>query len=164
MARRYWLMKSEPSVYSFEDLEAESDRTTGWDGVRNYQARNLMRDEMAVGDGVLFYHSNAKPPGVAGVAEVASGPMPDPTQFDPADGHFDPKADPEAPRWILVRIRAVDSLPRFVSLTDLKAEPRLEGMGVLQRGSRLSVQSVAPDEWRQVLKMGAFKGPDRGPR
>jgi predicted RNA-binding protein with PUA-like domain len=149
-------MKSEPDVFSFDDLMASKGRRTLWDGVRNYQARNLMRDEMAVGDGVLYYHSNAKPPGVAGVAEVASEAYPDPTQFDPADAHHDPKSDPEDPRWWLVDIVGVEPLPEFVPLDALKANPKLSEMVVTQRGSRLSVQPVTAAEWRAVLKMGGL--------
>jgi predicted RNA-binding protein with PUA-like domain len=155
--RRYWLMKSEPDVFSYDDLERAKDRTTPWDGVRNYRARNFMRDEMAVGDGVLYYHSNADPPGVAGIAEVASEAYPDPTQFDLADGHFDPKSKESDPRWFLVDVQAVRKLPRFVSLADLKADPRLAEMGVVQRGNRLSVQPVEADEWRVVLELGGAR-------
>lgn len=150
-ARQYWLMKSEPSVYSFDDLWAEPGRTTFWDGVRNYRARNLMRDEMRVGDGVLFYHSNAKPPGVAGVARVASEARPDPTQLDPADPHFDPKASAEQPIWMGVLVKGVRRARRFVSLDELKQHPRLRQMMVTQRGARLSVQPVRAAEWKVVL-------------
>ena len=153
-ATRYWLMKSEPDVYSFDDLRR--DKTTPWDGVRNYQARNLMRDEMEVGDGVLFYHSNAKPPGVAGVAKVCRKAYPDPTQFDAKSKYHDPKSSPEDPRWMLVDIRAVKPLKRFVSLDELKGEPRLKDMGVIRRGNRLSVQPVTAAEWKRVLAMGGL--------
>lgn len=156
-ARKYWLMKSEPDVFSYADLERAPARTTLWDGVRNYRARNFMRDEMAVGDGVLYYHSNADPPGVAGVAEVASESYPDPTQFDPKDSHFDPKSDPEEPRWWLVDVRAVAPLERFVSLPELKEHPKLTAMGVTQRGNRLSVQPVTAAEWKVVLGLGGLK-------
>lgn len=152
-------MKSEPEVFSFDDLLAAKGRRTPWDGVRNYKARNYLRDEMAVGDGVLFYHSNASPPGVAGVAEVASESYPDPTQFDPEDDHHDPGSDPDDPRWFLVDVRAVAKGERFVSLPDLRAEPRLASMGVLQRGNRLSVQPVGAAEWGVVLEL---LGLDRG--
>ncbi len=116
-ARRYWLLKSEPNTFSYDDLERAKKKTTPWDGVRNYRARNFMRDEMRVGDGILYYHSNADPPGVAGVAEVASESYPDATQFDPADSHFDPGSKQEDPRWWLIDVRAVKKLPRFVSMT-----------------------------------------------
>ena len=155
--RRYWLMKSEPSVFSFEDLWMSKGRRTPWDGVRNYQARNFMRDDMQPGDGVLFYHSNADPTGVAGIAEVASESYPDATQFDPADGHFDPKSKPEQPRWQLVDIKAVRKTPRTVPLAELKAEPKLADMVLCQRGSRLSVQPVTPKEWRQVHRMAGLE-------
>lgn len=150
---RYWLLKSEPDVFSFDDLWKSKGRRTPWDGVRNYQARNFMRDDMRPGDGVLFYHSNAEPMGVAGIAEVASEPYPDPTQFDPADKHFDPKSKPEDPRWVLVDVRAVRKLPRTVPLAELKGEAKLSEMALCQKGSRLSVQPVTAAEWRHVLRM-----------
>lgn len=156
--KRYWLMKSEPDVFSFDDLQKAPKQTTLWDGVRNYRARNFMRDEMKVGDGILYYHSNADPPGVAGLAEVASAAYPDPTQFDPEDSHFDPKSDPENPRWWLVDVRAVKPLKRFVSLAELKAHPELSAtMGVCQRGNRLSVQPVEAEEWRLVKRLGGLR-------
>ncbi len=155
--KRYWLVKSEPDVFSFDDLWKAPKRTTHWDGVRNYQARNLLRDEMRVGDGVLYYHSNADPPGVAGVAQVARAGYPDPTQFDPADAHYDPGADPDEPRWFVVDVRAVQKLPRFVPLAELKAHPKLASMVVVQRASRLSVQPVTAEEWKSVLALGGAK-------
>jgi len=162
MARRpsYWLMKSEPDVYSYAHLEAAPERTTLWDGVRNYQARNMMRDEMKVGDLVLYYHSNTKPPGVVGVARVVREGYPDPTQFDPKDSHFDPKSDPENPRWYVVDIQAVAPMERDVSLDDIKANGKLADMAVVQRGQRLSVQPVAAAHFREVLRMGGLKGSD----
>ena len=162
MARRpsHWLMKSEPDVYSYAHLEAAPERTTLWDGVRNYQARNMMRDEMKVGDLVLYYHSNTKPPGVVGVARVVREGYPDPTQFDPKDSHFDPKSDPENPRWYVVDIQAVAPMERDVSLDDIKANPKLAEMAVVQRGQRLSVQPVAAAHFREVLRMGGLKGSD----
>ena len=156
-ATRYWLMKSEPDVFSFDDLWKAKKRTTHWDGVRNYQARNFMRDQMSVGDGVLYYHSNAKPPGIAGIARVASASYPDPTQFDPADSHYDPKSDPDDPRWWLVDVQAVEKLPRFLSREDLQGAKALAEMRVLQRGSRLSVQPVTAKEWRAVRKLAGLK-------
>ena len=158
MARKqYWLMKSEPDVFSFEDLWKAKKRTTFWDGVRNYTARNFMRTDMRVGDGVLYYHSNAKPPGVAGIAEVASGASPDPTQFDPEDPHFDPKSEREDPRWWGVHVRAVERVPTFVSLDALRAEPRLSDLVVLRRGNRLSITPVSAAEWKAVRRLAGLK-------
>ena len=156
--RRYWLMKSEPDVYSFDHLLKDKGKRTHWDGVRNYTARNFMRDDMKVGDGVLFYHSNAKPPGVAGIAKVVKEGYPDHTQFDPKDKHFDPKSNPDDPRWMMVDIQAVAAAPTFVTLDELKANAKLEEMAVVQRGQRLSVQPVTAAEWREVLKMAGLKG------
>jgi predicted RNA-binding protein with PUA-like domain len=156
--RRYWLLKSEPDVFSFDDLLAAPGRTTGWDGVRNYQARNYMRDEMRVGDGVLFYHSNAELAGVAGLAEVAGAAYPDPTAFDPAHDGYDPRSRPDAPAWLQVDVRAVAALPRFVPLAAMRAEPALAGMVVLRRGNRLSVTPVAAAEWAAVCRLGGAAG------
>ncbi len=147
---RYWLMKSEPGDYSIDDLER--DGTEHWDGIRNYQARNLMRDEMEVGDRVLFYHSNAKPPGVVGIAEVASGPYPDHTQFDPDAKYFDPKSDPDNPRWIMVDVKFIEKLPRLVSLHELKEYPELSDMVLLNR-SRLSVQPVTKEQFEFIVDL-----------
>lgn len=155
--RNYWLVKSEPDTFSIDDLFAAKGKRTCWDGVRNYTARNFMRDEMKKGDGVLFYHSNARPPGVVGSAEVVKEGYPDPTQFDPEDSHFDPKSDPDDPRWFMVDVRAVEKFPQPVPLDDLKANAKLAGMAVVQRGQRLSVQPVRADEWREVLRMGKSK-------
>ncbi len=154
---KYWLMKSEPDTFSFQDLLNSPKQTTLWDGVRNYQARNFMRDEMQVGDGILFYHSNAKPPGVAGIAEVASEAYDDPTQFDSTDSHYDPKSPVDAPRWQLVDIRGIEELPTFVTLTELKSEPALADMALVQRGNRLSVMPVKANEWGRVLELGGLK-------
>lgn len=145
-------MKSEPGTYSIEDLEEDGE--THWDGVRNYQARNLMRDDMQVGDGVLFYHSNADPPGVAGVAKVVSKPYPDPTQFDPKSKYHDPKADPAEPRWWLVDIAFEERFGNVVALPELKDDTRFDDMMVTQRGSRLSVQPVAKKHFDAVVKLG----------
>ena len=152
--RRFWLVKSEPDCFSFDDLLHAPGRTTGWDGVRNYQARNFMRDDMAPGDGVLYYHSNAAPPAIAGIAEVARAAYPDPTQFDPASEYFDPKASPDAPVWMQVDIRAVAPLARPLALDELRAVPALRGMELLRKGSRLSVQPVTADEWAAVIDLG----------
>ena len=150
---KHWLMKSEPHDYSFDDLLR--DGRTLWDGVRNYQARNFMRDAMEVGDQVLFYHSNAKPPGVVGICEVASGPYPDPTQFDPASKYHDPKSDPEDPRWVLVDVTPVEALPRFVPLQELRATESLAEMALLQRGQRLSIQPVTGAEFRTIVRLAS---------
>lgn len=147
MSVSHWLMKSEPDVFSIDDLK-EKD-VAGWDGVRNYQARNFMKD-MRVGDKILFYHSNAAPPGVAGLAEVAKIAYPDPTQFDPKAGHYDPKASPDKPIWFQVDVRFVKKLPRHVSLDELRGVPALAGMALFQR-SRLSVQPVTPEQYKTIV-------------
>ncbi len=152
-------MKSEPDVFSIDDLERRGREP--WDGVRNYQARNFMRDEMAVGDLVLFYHSNASPPGVAGIAKVASAAYPDPTAFDPDSGYYDPKSDPDDPRWWLVDVGFVERFAEIVSLDALKhaAKPgtELDGMLVVRRGQRLSVQPVEKPHFAAVLRMAGAK-------
>lgn len=157
---RVWLMKSEPDVYSFADLMAEPTRTTCWEGVRNYQARNSMR-EMKVGDRVLFYHSRADPPHVAGLARVAREAYPDPTAWDPGSDYFDPTASASEPRWDRVDIAGEAPLPAPVTLAELKANPALAAMKVVQKGQRLSVQPVTPEELAEVLRMAAEKA-DRG--
>lgn len=155
-ARRYWLMKSEPEVYSVADLAR--DGRTEWDGVRNYQARNYMRDEMAIGDLVLFYHSNASPPGVAGVARVCSETHPDPTQYDRKSDYYDPKAKLDEPRWWLVDVEHVETFGEVVSLDTLKANARaLDGMMVIKRGVRFSVQPVDAKHFAHVLKLAGAK-------
>lgn len=148
---RYWLMKSEPSTYSIEDLRR--DGRTGWEGVRNYQARNFMRDDMRPGDGVLFYHSNATPPGVAGIARVVRAGYPDETALDPASHYFDPKATPEEPRWYRVDIEFVEAFPELVPLAALHEVPGLENMLVTKK-SRLSVQPVTEAEFEIVRALG----------
>ena len=149
----YWLFKSEPNCYSFADLMAAPKRTTGWDGVRNYQARNYLRDEIKLGDGVLFYHSNADPPAIAGIAEVVREGHPDPTAFDPSAPHHDPKSDPAHPTWYQVSIRAARPLDPPLTLPQLRANPALKGMELLRKGSRLSVQPVTPEQWRTILAL-----------
>jgi predicted RNA-binding protein with PUA-like domain len=156
-ARRYWLMKSEPGVYSIDDLARDKNQTTCWDGVRNYQARNLMRDDMKKGDLVLFYHSNAKPPGVAGVAKVVRESYPDHTQFDKNSKYFDPQATTGEPRWFMVDIQLDRKFNTFLPLDELKSVKALEGMVLLQKGSRLSVQPVTRREFEAVTKMGDRK-------
>jgi predicted RNA-binding protein with PUA-like domain len=147
---RYWLMKSEPQEASIDDLARASDRTLPWTGVRNYQARNFMRDQMRPGDGVLFYHSSCPEPGVAGLAEVVGAPYPDPTQFDPGSKYFDPKATRETPRWILVDVRLVRKT-RLLPLAEIRQAPELATMRALQRGNRLSITPVTASEWQAVL-------------
>jgi predicted RNA-binding protein with PUA-like domain len=152
MARQYWLMKSEPEAYSFEDLMAEKNRTDHWDGIRNYQARNFMM-EMRQGDAVLFYHSSAHPPHVAGIAEVAREAYPDHTSWDRKAKYYDPKSTPENSRWYMVDIRGVRKLEAPVPLEALKANPRLKGMRVVQKGQRLSVQPALRKEFEEVERM-----------
>ena len=153
---QYWLMKSEPDVYSFDDLWKARKRTTLWDGVRNYQARNFMREGMRVGDGILYYHSNCDVLGIAGLARVAREAYPDPTQFDPGDAHFDPKSKKEDPRWSCVDVQAVERLARYVSLQDLREASALSEMVVLRRGNRLSITPVTASEWKAVRKLGGL--------
>lgn len=149
----FWLFKSEPNTYSFADLCDEPDRSTGWDGVRNYQARNFLRDQIQVGDGVLFYHSNAKPPAIVGIAEVTQAGHPDPTAFDPTSQYHDPKSRPEEPRWYQVTIQAVRPIEPPLSLPQLRQVPELVDMELLRKGSRLSVQPVRPEEWKVILQL-----------
>lgn len=151
MAKRYWLMKSEPEIYSIAHLE--KDGTSGWEGVRNYTARNSMRDDMKDGDLVLYYHSNAKPPGVAGIAKVHGPPVPDPSQFDKKSEYYDATSDKAAPRWMMARIAFVERFAEVVPLEVLKADQALIGMPVLQKGQRLSVQPVSPEHFARVLKL-----------
>ncbi|TKS60442.1 MAG: EVE domain-containing protein [Nitrospira sp.] len=150
--RKYWLMKSEPSAFSLDDLAKSPAQTTCWDGVRNYQARNFMRS-MTVGDQVLFFHSNADPPAVVGIAEVVKTAYADPTQFDKKNKHYDPDSDPSIPRWETVDIKYVRKFSRSVPLDQLRKEIRLKGMVLLQKGSRLSVQPVSPLEWGHILSL-----------
>lgn len=145
----YWLMKSEPDEASIHDLQRAG--TLPWTGVRNYQARNFMRDAMRLGDGVLFYHSSCPEPGIAGLAEVCGAAYPDATQFDPASPYFDPKSKPDAPRWVHVDVRWRETT-RLLSLKEMREAPELTTMGVLQKGSRLSITPVTAAEWHAVLK------------
>ncbi len=151
-SRRHWLVKSEPDVYSIEALEKEGRGC--WDGVRNYQARNFMRDDMKVGDLVLYYHSNTNPPGVVGIAKVCREGYPDHTALDPKDPHYDPKATRDDPIWMMVDLEFVERFPGIVSLDTLKATADLEGMLVTRRGQRLSVQPVEAAHFRVVRKLG----------
>ncbi len=146
-----WLMKSEPNEFSIDDLKASPKQTDMWDGVRNYQARNMMRDEMKKGDLVFFYHSNCDEPGIVGVAEVVKEGYPDPTAFDSQDSHFDPKSDPDAPRWYLVDVKFKRKFKRTISLAELKECEELADMRLIQRGNRLSVMPVSEDEWEFIV-------------
>lgn len=150
---KYWLMKSEPDVFSINDLK--KNRTTHWDGVRNYQARNFMKSEMKKGDKVLFYHSNADPSGVAGIAEVVIEGYPDHTQFDPDNKHYFPSADPERPIWYMVDIKFVKKFKTFIPLNEIKKNQKLKRMRLVQRGNRLSVMPVEKKEFDEIVKMGS---------
>lgn len=154
---RHWLIKSEPEVFSIADLQRVGREP--WNGVRNYQARNSLKDEMEPGDLALFYHSNAAPPGVAGVARVAGPPRPDPSQFDPQSDYFDPQSPPAAPRWWLVDFEFVARFPRLVALEEMKADAQLDGMAVLRRGNRLSITPVEPRQFRRVCRLGGWQAP-----
>lgn len=153
---KYWLAKSEPDVFSFADLQKAPKKTTCWDGVRNYQARNTLRDEMKKGDRVFYYHSNAEPSGIAGICEVVREGYPDHTAFDPRDPHFDPKSRQDAPTWFMVDVKAVAAFPRLVTLAELKGVKGLEKMALLQKGSRLSVQPVTRKEWEIVCRIAGY--------
>lgn len=151
---KYWLIKSEPDAFSIDDLKNAKGKKEHWDGVRNYQARNFMRDEMSKGDPVFFYHSNCKEPGIVGLAEVVSGAYPDHTAFDPNQKYFDPKSDPENPRWLMVDIRYKRTLRRLISLAEIKEHSeRLEGFPLIRRGNRLSVMPVDKKHWDFILSL-----------
>ena len=151
MSARWWLMKSEPHEYSIDDLAR--DKATVWSGVRNYQARNFMRDDMKVGDRVLFYHSSCEQPGVAGLGRIDSAPFPDPTQFDARSDYHDPAASPENPRWMTVRVAFERKLPALIPLERIKADPALADMLVVRRGTRLSIQPVDPAHAAHLLAL-----------
>ncbi len=150
----YWLFKSEPTSYSIDDLA--QDKTTHWDGVRNYQARNMLRDDVQVGDKVLFYHSNADPPAIAGTAEVVKVGYPDHTQFDPEGRHYDEKADPDNPTWFMVDIKFLQKFPEPVDREKLSSDDTTKNMTVLAKGSRLSILPVTADEWKAVHKLAGI--------
>ena len=150
---RCWLVKSDPQTFGVDDLARSPHRTTRWDGVRNYQARNLLRDEMRLGDRVLFYHSQSDPPAVVGTAAIVREGYPDPLQFDARSRYHDPGSRPDDPRWYSVDLRLERRFPRPLALSELRATPGLEGMALLRRGSRLSVQPVTAEEWRIVLRL-----------
>jgi len=147
----HWLMKSEPDAFSIDDLKRK--KREAWDGVRNYQARNYMRDGMRPGDQVFFYHSNCAVPGIVGIAEVATDAYPDPSQFDPKSKYFDPGSSRDNPRWMLVDVKFVKKLKRTISLKELQADPALDGMVLLRKGSRLSVQPVEATHWEHILAL-----------
>ena len=149
---RYWLMKSEPGDVSIDDLAAMPNQTVDWYGIRNYQARNFMRDSMQIGDGVLFYHSNCDVPGIVGIAEVASRAYPDRLQFIAGHKYFDAKATLETPRWVNVDVKLV-SKTRLLSLKEMRENPDLENMRILQRGNRLSITPVEPADWRTIMAL-----------
>lgn len=152
--KTFWLMKSEPDVYGIADLAR--DGREPWNGVRNYQARNFLRDAMNPGDLALFYHSNATPPGVAGIMRVASAAEPDSLAFDPNSKYFDPKSDPDSPTWFQRQMEYVATFPRFVPLETLKADPELEELLVIRKGQRLSIQPVTPEHFRHICRLGAY--------
>jgi len=147
----YWLMKSEPSEFSIDDLAQRPDQTEPWDGVRNYQARNMMRDDMKVGDSIFFYHSNCDVPGIVGIAQVKREAYPDPTAFDPQNKHYDPKSQPEKPTWLMVDVGFVRKLTRAITLAELKDKAELEGLALVRRGNRLSVMPMTENQWHFIL-------------
>jgi len=150
---KYWLMKSEPDAFSINDLQQRPNQTEHWDGVRNYQARNMMRDEMKTGDQIFFYHSNCKLPGIVGIAEVARESYPDFTAFDPDDKHFDPKSNPDKPTWFMVDVRFKRELKRTISLQELKQKPELSELALIRRGNRLSIMPITEQQWSDILKL-----------
>lgn len=154
---RFWLLKSEAGCYSIDDLAAEQGQTTYWDGVRNYQARNFIRDDMHVGDRGFFYHSNGKPMTIAGTVTITRAGYPDPTAFDKSEQHYDPKSDPDNPTWYVVDVTLLQKFPEPVTREQLKDCAELSEMTLLQRGSRLSVQPVSPAEWKAVHRLARVK-------
>ena len=149
----YWLMKSEPGAFSIDDLAERPNQTEPWDGVRNYLARNLMRDQMKLGDLAFFYHSNCEVPGIVGIVEIVREAYPDPTAFDPAHKHYDPKSRPNQPTWVMVDVRFVRKLRRTIALTELKGYPELDGLLLIRRGNRLSVMPVSKPHWEFILAL-----------
>jgi predicted RNA-binding protein with PUA-like domain len=152
---KHWLMKSEPEVFGIDDLAKNPGKTTFWDGVRNYQARNFMRDQMQLGDRAFFYHSNCAEPGIAGIIKVVKAGYPDHTAFDRDDPHFDPDSDPDKPRWYMVDVRLERKLQRTITLAELRehASGALKGLALLQRGNRLSITPVSDEHWRFILDL-----------
>lgn len=153
MSKKYWLVKSEPEVFSIINLQNQKDQTTHWDGVRNYQARNYLRDEMKMGDRVLFYHSNAEPLAIVGVCEVVKEGYPDFTAFDPKDNHFDPKSKKENPTWYMVDLKLNEIFKYPITLEQIKSNKKLQNMKLIQRGNRLSVMPITKDEFKEIIRM-----------
>jgi predicted RNA-binding protein with PUA-like domain len=149
MAKQYWLFKAEPHIYGLDHLAAEPNKTGRWDGIRNYQARNFLRDQVNVGDDIFIYHSSCKNVGIVGTAKVVKAAYPDPTQFNPESNYYDPKSTPENPRWVSVDIKLTNIFPRLIPLAEIKAQPQLQDM-VLVKQSRLSTQPVTADEWKII--------------
>jgi predicted RNA-binding protein with PUA-like domain len=153
---RYWLLKTEPDTFSFDDLKARPKKTEPWNGVRNYQVRNMMRDDMNLGDLGFFYHSSCPQPGIAGVVKIVREAHPDPTQFDPSSEYFDPGSKREAPRWLMVDVKWEADFARFVSLDEMRTDPKLADMQILRRGNRLSITPVEKAHWDRVCKLGGL--------
>ncbi|PJA96359.1 MAG: EVE domain-containing protein [Ignavibacteriales bacterium CG_4_9_14_3_um_filter_34_10] len=151
---KYWLMKSEPQVFSIDDLEKAKNQTTFWDGVRNYQARNFIRDEMKVGDKVIFYHSNSEPPAAAGICEIVKEAYPDFTAFDPDNPHFDPKSKIDSPAWFMVNVKFVKKFSTIVPIEEMRNNKKLINMQLLKRGNRLSVMPITKSEFDEIVKLG----------
>jgi len=157
MAMRYWLLKSEPDVFSFDHLKERPKKTEPWNGVRNYQARNYMRDDMSVGDLGLFYHSSCDEPGVAGIVKITKEAYPDPTQFDPASEYFDEGSKREEPRWLMVDVSWHADVPEYVHLAQLREDPKLADLLILRRGNRLSITPVEAAHFKHICKLGGVK-------
>lgn len=155
MPAKYWLIKSEPDAFSIDDLAKAKDQTTYWDGVRNYQARNYMRDEIKIGDKVIFYHSNAAPPCAVGICEVVKEGYPDFTAFDPHDKHYDPKSKNDSPTWFMVDVKFVMKFKKAVTLPEIKTNKKLHKMKLIQPGNRLSVMPVTKEEFDEIVRMGS---------
>ena len=151
---KYWLIKSEPELFSIDDLSKSKDKTTYWDGVRNYQARNFLRDEMQIGDRIVFYHSNSEPSGAIGICEVVKAGYPDFTAFDPKDIHYDPNSKKDNPTWIMVDVKFIQKFERLVPISEIKGNNKLNKMQLVQRGNRLSVMPLTKSEFDELVKMG----------
>ena len=151
---KYWLIKSEPELFSIDDLAKSKDKTTYWDGVRNYQARNFLRDEMQIGDRIVFYHSNSEPSGAIGICEVVKAGYPDFTAFDPKDIHYDPNSKKDNPTWIMVDVKFIQKFERLVPISEIKGNNKLNKMQLVQRGNRLSVMPLTKSEFDELVKMG----------